>query len=376
MQRRVFLLGATLVTGGIVALAACGGSNGDSGAGSDAGSNGDGDPSNSDGAGGGGHTDGSGASDGGGATDGGADAQQGPRDPFQAQWKAAHDFPTSADYKIDKAGGTVTDLGTGLMWTYSSLTAANLPPDGGDGSPQNNADARVQCEAATIGGAKGWRLPTRLELLSITSPDNAHAFTDAFDSPSYDYLVMWVATDDPSRQTIYDAHYFPYGFRGTNSFAAGQLNCVKAPYPVTAHPQPPDPSRFTLASNILTDHVTHLEWWATLDKASTQWDAANTACTNLAQGDAGAPMGAKPWRLPTLKEAASLWLESIKTFPKELGIPADTIYFWTSSKYKPRPGAISSPGYFRLYFDPVAGHMDLWFEVADFAATLCVRDGK
>lgn len=360
-----------------VAVAACGGSNGDSGVGSDAGEGAEG--SATDG-GGGGTSDGSGgglSDSGGGGADGGADAQTGPRDPFQAQWKAASDIPTSADYKIDKAAGVVTDLGTGLMWTYSSLTAANLPPDGGDGSPATNADARVQCAAATIGGTKGWRLPTRIELLSITSPDNAHAFnSDAFAAPSYDYLSIWVATDDPSRQTIYDAHYFPYGFRGANSFAAAQLNCVKAPYPVTDHPQPPDASRFTLASNIMTDHVTGLSWWATLDNSSTQWDAANTKCANLAQSDAGAPMGAKPWRLPNLKEAASLWLETTKTFPTQLGIPASTVYFWTSSRYKPRPGAVSNPGYFRLYFDPTPGQMDLWFEVADFAATLCVRDTK
>ncbi len=356
------------------AIAACSGSNGDGGAANDSGLGGF---APTDGGGTNPGDDGSSATDGGGGgSDGGADAQQGPRDPFQAQWKAPSDIPSLTDYKIDKANGVVTDLVTGLMWSYSSITAANLPPDGGDGDPSTNAEGRAQCADATIGGTKGWRMPTRIELLSITTPDNAHALSDAFDAPSYDYLSIWVATDDPTRQTVYDAHYFPYGFRATNPGGAAVLNCVKAPYPVTQHPQPPDPSRFTLASNILTDHVTGLEWWATLDNTSSLWDAANAKCTHLAQSDAGAPMGAKPWRLPTLKEAASLWMESTKTFPKELGIPASTVYFWTSSKYKPRPATVSNPGYFRLYFDPTPNQMDLWFEVADFASTLCVRDAK
>jgi hypothetical protein len=373
----MWVLGVVLVAGGALAVPACGSSDGDGGTGDGGGGGADG--STTDGGGGGVVTDGSGLGhDGAGnALDGGADAQQGPRDPFQAQWKAARDIPIGADYKVDKAAGTVLDLGTGLTWMYTPVTSANLPPDGGDGSPSTNVEARAQCAAATVGGAKGWRLPTRIELLSITSPDDAHAFnSDAFDAKAYDDLVMWVKTDDPARQTIYDAHYPAYTFRGTNSFFAGALNCVKAPYPVTEHPQPPDPSRFTLASNIMSDHVTGLEWWATLKNAADTWGTASDYCTNLAQGDAGAPSGAKPWRLPTLKEAASLWLESTKTFPKELGITPGTVYFWTSSKYKPPPQIIGVPGYFRLYFDTVPGQMDMWFEVADFAATLCVRDAK
>jgi hypothetical protein len=318
-------------------------------------------------------------------TDGGAPAEaaadaapSGPRDPFAAQSRSTRDFPEAADYVVDVAKGTVTDTTTGLVWSRASLTEAQLPPDGGDGSPASQVEARMQCATATIGGTKDWRLPTRIELLSILSLDESHVHEPtAFDGPTFENLPLWAATDDTSRNAYYEGHYHPHTFRPSlpGTWAAGQLHCVKAPYPVTANAAPPPADRFALASNVLTDSVTHLEWFTKPYLASIQYAEATSYCATLSSGDAGAPTGAKPWRLPTLKEAASLWLESSKGFPAPFGV-SSSFYFWTSGHYQPPPQVIASAGYFRLVLDGTAASGNFYWEVADFAAALCVRDGS
>jgi hypothetical protein len=315
---------------------------------------------------------------GGGGTDGGAEAGPStPRDPFAAQWKSTRDAPEAADYVVDLAKGTVTDKGTGLLWSRAALTEAELPPDGGDGSPATQLEARAQCETATIGGTKGWRLPSRIELLTIISinQDHVHEPT-AFDGPTFENLPLWAASDDLTRNAYYEGHYHPHGFRGSlpGTWASGQVHCVKAPYPVTANAAPPPADRFATASNVLTDTVTHLEWFTKPKLASLQYADATTYCATGAAAD-GAPAGAKPWRLPTLKEAASLWLESSKGFPVSFGLSSG-FYFWTSAHYQPAQGLIANPGYFRFVLDSSVPSGNFTWEVNDFASALCVRDGS
>jgi hypothetical protein len=316
-------------------------------------------------------------SDGSTTTDAGNDAApSAPRDPFAAQSKPTRDAPLAADYTVDVAKGTVTDKTTGLLWSRAALTEAELPPDGGDGSPTSQIEARTQCETATLGGTKGWRLPTRIELLTIVSIDQAHVHEPtAFDGPTFENQPLWAASDDLTRAAYYEGHYNPKTFRGNlnASWAAGGVHCVKAPYPVTANAAPPPAGRFSAAGNVLTDSVTHLEWFTKPKLAFLQYTDATTYCATGAAAD-GAPAGAKPWRLPTLKEAASLWLESSKGFPAAFGLSSG-FYFWTSAHYQPQPGLIASPGYFRFVLDDTVPSGNFYWEVNDFASAVCVRDG-
>jgi hypothetical protein len=148
---------------------------------------------------------------------------------------------------------------------------------------------------------------------------------------------------------------------------------VKAPDPVTANAAPPPAGRFSAAGNVLTDSVTHLEWFTKPKLASLQYTDATTYCATGAAAD-GAPAGGKAWRLPTLKEAASLWLESSKGFPAAFGLSSG-FYFWTSAHYQPPPQLIASPGYFRFVLDSSAPSGNFTWEVNDFASAVCVRDG-
>lgn len=302
----------------------------------------------------------------------GADAgPETPQDPFQAQWPAAPDFPTTDDYVVDATLGVVHDKHTGLLWTRSD------PPDAGD-SPETQVAARAACGAAAVGGGSGWRLPTRIELLSILTLDESHTHEPStFDKAAYDNLPLWVATDDTTRNAYYEGHYHVHSFRGNlvGTWASGEIHCVKAPYPVLDKAQPVDPARFAQSGKVLVDRVTKLEWFSVIDNTSKQWTDAQAYCADLANAGVGAPAGAKPWRLPTLKEAASLWNETTKGLPTQLGASSG-LYIWTASKYTPPPNLVANPGHFRIHFEDKSPSGDFYWDVDDFASTACVRDGS
>ncbi|HRG16258.1 MAG TPA: DUF1566 domain-containing protein [Pseudomonadota bacterium] len=57
----------------------------------------------------------------------------------------------------DNGNGTITDLGTALMWTKAPIASG----------PYTQLQAEAQADASTVGSHVDWRLPTRAELGSI-----------------------------------------------------------------------------------------------------------------------------------------------------------------------------------------------------------------
>jgi hypothetical protein len=88
-------------------------------------------------------------------------------------------------------GAAVQDKETGLVWEQSPETAPNPT------TTQDWLNAQASCVIRTVGGRKGWRLPTIQELASLIDPNNpggnpdlppGHPFSNVQSS------VYWSAT--------------------------------------------------------------------------------------------------------------------------------------------------------------------------------------
>jgi Protein of unknown function (DUF1566) len=90
-----------------------------------------------------------------------------------AQWPVPKPGPLSEDYKVDAPTKVVVDVVTELMWQREV-----------DPMPRNWEEAKTYCNDLEHAGHDDWRLPTRIELVSIVDYTktylsiNADAFPD------------------------------------------------------------------------------------------------------------------------------------------------------------------------------------------------------
>ena len=98
----------------------------------------------------------------------------------------------------DFAGAAVLDRETGLVWEQSPETAPNPT------TTQTGLSAQSSCNVRTVGGRKGWRLPTVEELTRLIDPNNpggnpdlppGHPFSNV---QSSDYWSATTLADDTS----------------------------------------------------------------------------------------------------------------------------------------------------------------------------------
>lgn len=70
-----------------------------------------------------------------------------------AQWRLPESSPDAGTYRVD--GAAVCDRTTGLLWERAPTT------------PKTWDDALAYCETLNLQGFTDWRMPTRIELLSL-----------------------------------------------------------------------------------------------------------------------------------------------------------------------------------------------------------------
>ncbi|MFO0674179.1 MAG: DUF1566 domain-containing protein [Polyangiaceae bacterium] len=329
-------------------------------------------------------TDGEPAGDGGiqadATTDSASPVDAGPIDPFQPHWRMPVDVPSSGDFVVDSDAGIITQKSTGLQWANHILADQDLPPDAGGGYAATQAEARAQCSQATIGGLTGWRLPTRMEWMATVALDDYVVFpSPTFKSNEYAGVAYMIATNDPTRLETYEGHYHNHTFIAGSNWGGGAIACVRTPFPVAQTASAPPAGRFVVDTATVTDTVTHLVWARAWNQNALFKFQADDYCANLASADAGndagVDAGAKPWRVPTVKEFASLWNE-VTGLPPELDTGSDIQYFWTSTAYvKP---VIGGEPFFRFTFMKAKvatpGGDFFWDATYNVGPVRCVRD--
>jgi hypothetical protein len=246
------------------------------------------------------------------ATDGEEAAPPAPACGFVMPNPASTGLPNPASYTAN-ADGTITDAVTGLIWEGTV-----------DGNSYMLSDAVAHCAAK--GG--GWRLPTRLELVSLV--DYSIAAPGPTINPIFKNTTpttFWTSSayygDVGDEWYVgFDVGYSDYGIVNQSCL----VRCVQAPT------QKCFASRYqTQPDGTILDQATGLTWQATLDPGSYTWGDALKYCAGLGAG----------WRVPSLTEIQTIIDEATEDPAVAPSVFPDTpaVDFWTSTANADGTGA-------------------------------------
>src|SRR5262245_65751828 len=98
-------------------------------------------------------------------------AQTTANGPYYATPSWDQTLPSTTRFIVlsNMGGNAVLDRETGLVWERSPLPTMQTPI-GLDPGLRSFASAQTICITRTVGGRKGWRLPTIQELASLIDP--------------------------------------------------------------------------------------------------------------------------------------------------------------------------------------------------------------
>jgi hypothetical protein len=280
-----------------------------------------------------------------------------PVDPAWAQWHVPLDI-TPSSYDLGEVA--LVDRVTGLVWQRTG------------GTPAAWAEAAAYCASIELEGQPA-RLPTRIELLSIMDfrlPVEGNPFPPVFLDPSWN--CFWTISRNASQRS----HWLlatANARLGTST--RDETRCV--PRCVAAAPYDPDrnaPPPYEVAGGIVRDPRTELGWEAYASANAGErvgFEEAVARCAALRTG------GHSDWRLPTVKELATL-IDERRVLPAlDPRVAGEPTVYWSSTPHEPKDGvdAGGRPLRWRVSFvDGVlqASDSDVAFP-AFVAATRCVR---
>jgi hypothetical protein len=183
-------------------------------------------------------------------------------------------LPDAASYEVTET--LVTDVVTGLVW--------ERPPSD---ERTTWAEARARCDALELGGRDDFRLPGRIELVTILDftrlPVAASPFDDAV--ADYHFTSSPVSFVDGSAYSV----YFGAGETAIASASPGSAvsRCVAGDVTAAEEPQ------FTVQGELVVDRVTGLSWERAVAAPAT-FDAAAARCASVGM------------RLPSIRELQSI----------------------------------------------------------------------
>jgi hypothetical protein len=223
--------------------------------------------------------------------------------------------PTAQDYDTSSTGVAV-DRVTNLVWQR------NL-----DAETYSSSEAGTHCACLDLDGRSGWRLPTRMELISIVDFTRRSPAIDPGVFPGTPDQWFWTSSPVADKPGFVWYIYFETGF---SKFIDGEsryrVRCVREADAGSDAKEPPS-EHYRVADGNVFDTRTGLTWQQTLDPTMRPWADATATCAALTFAGGG-------WRLPNMKELQSLVDEARAdpaldptAFPDT---PPDS--FWTSTR--------------------------------------------
>jgi hypothetical protein len=206
---------------------------------------------------------------------------------------------------VDTANGVVTDTVTGLVWQE--------PTPSGTFAWEN---ARCYCAGLTLAGRQDWRLPTRIELISLLDETIAsaapHINSVAFPSTvggnrsqaetGYGY---WTSTPKAGEGLAAWNVHFDYYYGGDtyeDATLQERVRCVRRPEQSGIVPN----GHFTIRNGTVHDNFTALTWQEAIPTTGGDdsfggytWSNAKSYCAQLGLDGGG-------WRVPRVKELSTI----------------------------------------------------------------------
>ncbi|MBN1944666.1 MAG: DUF1566 domain-containing protein [Bradymonadales bacterium] len=175
----------------------------------------------------------------------------------------------------------VVDQVTGLWWQRA------VPNDELDWW-----EARDFCAALELADWSDWRLPSRVELVTLLDLDELDPTIDAGAFPDTPSDFFWSSSPVPFLNLAYGVR-FELGFiYDHDPYGSGRVRCVRGAYTAPE-------LRYTSDDLTVTDSLAGLQWQRQTESARV-WLEALAACQDSDLGSF------EDWRLPTLKELQTL----------------------------------------------------------------------
>lgn len=214
------------------------------------------------------------------------DAGAGPDDREIALWPMPNPVDSGLTYieSYSQLSAQVTlDKVTALAWQAQP-----------DAKTHSWAEARSICANATTDGHKDWRLPTRIELISITDFSHKDPAIDSGAFPGTKADLYWTSTPATGFPGAYSVVDFSLGYVAADSdLSTYYVRCVRGG-------RAPTGERYTVSTGVVSDNYTGLHWEMPAPKTDDDLPTARKRCLDLVLGNHS------DWRLPTIKELQTL----------------------------------------------------------------------
>jgi hypothetical protein len=220
-----------------------------------------------------------------------------------AHWppSGAHEYHISAGSAVEQS---VTDALTELDWQRQAATIS-----------MSWSQAETHCKLLKWADKTGWRLPTRMELLSIVDYSRVKPSVDEALFPDTAADQYWTSSPsmyvpDPPGKAFWRVSFAEGGsFPGMASSDAGKVRCVRGGTPPLATGSVPACYRYDLTVATARDVETRLTWERAGSALPLLREDAADRCTKL-------QITGKTWRLPTVAELASILDEEKPDAPR------------------------------------------------------------
>ena len=213
-------------------------------------------------------------------------------------WPLPDPRPLLSNY--DLTADTVTDKTTGLVWQRQEPTPVSASYSG----------ASKYCDDLDLAGKQDWRLPTRIELLTILDygqTSNVLNKTVFPDGPQAGGTIAWTSSLSLLRAKLTDRFLVDLDLAlvtlSSNDQQSNLYRCVRG------GPTTSPANRYVTTPGTARDVRTGVTWQRASFPGAQGFDQAKASCASLSlEGTTG-------WRLPTIRELVTLIDEAREAVP-------------------------------------------------------------